>query len=76
MPSSFGHIVAFVAFALLDFLHDDGAFLTGVVGQRTEGLLDHAAHDLESDFFVTFEGDRIERLLDGRARFHPTNWRL
>ena len=31
-----GDVVAFVALALLDFLHDEGAFLAGVVGQLAE----------------------------------------
>jgi hypothetical protein len=31
------HVVAFVAFALFDFLHDECAFLAGVVGQLRRG---------------------------------------
>ena len=35
-----GDVVAFVAFALLDFLHDERAFQAGVVGERAERLFD------------------------------------
>ena len=50
-----GDVVTFVAFALLDFLHDERAFLARVIGELAERLFDRAAHDLHADLFVAFE---------------------
>ena len=38
--SSGRHVVAFVAFALLHFLHDERAFLAGVIGEGAERRFD------------------------------------
>src|SRR5439155_21396035 len=35
-----GNVVAFIAFALLDFLHDDRAFYAGILSQRAGWLFD------------------------------------
>ena len=58
-----GDVVAFVAFALLHFLHDERAFLAGVIGERAERLFDRAADDLHADCFVAFELEAVERFL-------------
>ena len=47
-----GDVVAFVALALLDFLHDEGAFDAGVRGERTERAFDGALDDVHADLFV------------------------
>ena len=56
-----GDIVAFSAGTLLDFLHDERAFLAGIVGEGAERLLDGAADDAYTDRFVARELEVVER---------------
>src|SRR5687767_115018 len=59
-----GHVVAFVAFALLHFLDDERAFLARVVRELAERLFDRAANDRHTDLLVAFEVfDVVERFL-------------
>ena len=51
-----GDVVTFVAFARLDFLHDERAFLARVIGELTERLFDRAAHDLHADLARRLRG--------------------
>src|SRR5579863_6198483 len=47
-----GHVVAFVALGLLDLVHDDAAFFTGVRGERAERSFHGALDDADTDGFV------------------------
>src|SRR5205085_7855933 len=58
-----GDVIAFVAFALLDFLDDERAFLARVVRKLAHRLFDRTANDGRADFFVTFEFQLIDRFL-------------
>src|ERR1035438_5872285 len=46
------HVVALIAFALLNFLDDDGAFLAGVVGQFAGRELDRLLDDIHANPLV------------------------
>src|SRR5204862_3202936 len=50
-----GNVVAFVAFALLNFLDNERAFRASVIGKLTRRFLDGAAHDPHADLLVAFE---------------------
>ena len=58
-----GDVVAFVAFALLDFGHDERAFHTRVRGELAEGGFDRTAHDVGTARFVTSELEGVNRTL-------------
>src|ERR1035437_3095158 len=47
-----GDVVTFVAFALLDFLHDERAFDSGIRGERTQRRFDGALDDVHADLLV------------------------
>src|ERR1043166_2934348 len=77
------NVVAVVAFAALDFLHDNRAFHAGVFRQGASGFFDGAPDDIDADLFVMVadfhafqngqaanEGDTTARnnaFFDGRA---------
>src|SRR6185369_10681766 len=58
-----GHVLTFVAFALLHFLDDERAFLARVISEGAKRLFDGAANNRHADFFVAFELELIERFL-------------
>src|SRR5450756_2084198 len=47
-----GDVVTFVALALLDFLHDERAFDSGIRGERTQRRFDGALDDVHADLLV------------------------
>src|SRR5207237_8943836 len=64
-----GHVVTFVAFALLDFLDNERAFRAGVVSQLAHRLFDRATHDLDADLFIGIEAAHVlERFLRSDKR--------
>src|SRR5205823_1106849 len=67
-------VVTFVAFAFLDFLDHERAFLACVIGELTGRLFDRAAHNLYSDFLVGFEtAHAVERFL-GTKQCDTASW--
>src|SRR5438874_7251343 len=64
-----GNVVAFVAFALLDFLNNKRAFAARVVGKLTRRLFNRAADNRHADFLIAFKAlDVVERFLRAKQR--------
>ena len=58
-----GNVITFVSGTLLDFLHDQRAFLASVVGKLTQRRFNGTANDLKAGFLVAFEFHVLQRFL-------------